>query len=310
MKRFALFLFSFFVLVAGASLSAQEKFTLKSAYPPGQYEMVMNTEMDTTIEMAGTKMPTTQTQTQYVTINAAEKSADGTQKVVMEFTRVAIKQKAGPMDMKYDSADPDADKSPMKVAGVVVGLKITILFDKDGKLVKYSGMDEFFKKLVDNPDYPKEFAEMLKGQMTDESMVQSFDLARTMMPATAVAVGETWKTEGSVEVPMLCKTKTNVENTFKEVKTESSRKIAVILSKSTIRSEEPKEMNMQGVKMTFTKVDINAETIALLDVESGLMKSSIAETDMAMEVKMEAGGQTMTQKLTGKGKTTVTVTPK
>jgi hypothetical protein len=69
-------------------------------------------------------------------------------------------------------------------------------------------------------------------------------------------------------------------------------------------------MNMQGVTVTFTKMDMNAETTALLDVESGLLLSSIAETDIAMDMKMEATGQTMTQKMTGKGKTVVTVSAK
>jgi hypothetical protein len=316
MKRFitlfALSAFAFSFFVAGASLSAQEKYTLKNAYLPGQYEMVLTTDMDMTMEMpGGAKMPMKQTQTQHITIDAAEKSADGTQKVVMEVTRFAMTQKMAFGEMKYDSADPDADKSPMKAAGVVVGMKITITFDKDGKPVKYSGIDDFFKKLTDNPDFPKQAAEMLKEQMTDENMGKSFDLSRDMMPTTAVAVGETWKTEGSAEIPMLGKTKTDVENTLKEVKTESGRKIAEILSKSIMRSEEPKKMDTMGVSMTVTKVDINVETTTLLDIESGLLKKSTAETNMAFEMSMDApDGQVLTQKISGKGKTTTTITPK
>jgi hypothetical protein len=267
--------------------------------------------MDTTLEMpGGVKMPSTQTQTQYLTIDAAAKNADGTQNVVMEITRIAMKTKAGMIDMKYDSADKDADKSPMKAVGVVVGMKTTILFDKDGKPIKYEGIDEFFKKLADNPDYPKQMAEMLKGQLTDENMGKNFDLARDMMPSAAVAVGETWKTEGSAEMPMLGRTKTNVENTLKEVKTEDGRKIAVIQSKSVMNSEEPKKIETMGVSMTFTKADINSETTTLLDIESGLVKSTTADMDMTMEMSSDAGGRVMTQKLSGKGKTTTTVTPK
>jgi hypothetical protein len=266
--------------------------------------------MDMTIDMAGNKIPSVQSQTQYITIDAASKNADGTQKVVMEVTRFAMTQKLPTGEMKFDSAAPDADKSPLKAAGVVVGMKITISIDKDGQAVKYEGADEFFKKLVDNPDYPKQIAEMLKEQMTDENLGKSFDLARDMMPTTPVAVGETWKTEGSADIPMLGRTKTNVENTLKEVKTENGRKIAVIVSKSTLRSEEPKKMDIMGVSMTVTKVDITGDTTTSLDAESGLTKSSIADTDMAMEMSVEAAGQVIAQKISGKGKTTVTITPK
>ena len=312
MKNFALSMpaFLLLILVAGQSLTAQEKYTLKSAYPPGQYEMVTNIEMDMTIEMSGAKMPMQQTQTQYATIDAAERSADGTQKVVMEFTRVTISSKASIANLKYDSADPDADKSPMKAAGVLVGMKFTMLLDKDGKTIKVEGLDEFFDKLMNNPDYPKQVAEMLRGQMTDESMTRSVDVAKDMMPKNPVAVGETWKTEGSSEVPMLGKVKTNLVNTLKEIKTEDSKKIAVILSKSTISSEELKEISMQGMKMTFTKADISADTTALVDLESGLLQKSTADMEIAMEISMDMNGRTMQQKVSGKGKTTVTVTPK
>ena len=319
MKNFALSLFarslfalSFLVLVAAQPLTAQEKFTLKSAYPPGKYEMVMTTEMDMTQEMSSSaRMPMQQTQKQYLTIDASERSADGTQKVVMEFTRIAMETKASMLNMKYDSADPNAANSPMKMMGVMVGLKLTMWYDKDNNVTKMEGMTEFIDKLMKDPDYPRQAAEMLKGQMTDESMVKSIDFAKEMMPKVPVAVGETWKTEGTSELPMLGKTKTNLENTLMEVKTENGRKVAVIVSKSTISSEEPKEMSVQpGMAMTITKMDVNGEITAVVDIESGLGISSITDMEMAIEMSMEVGDRTMAQKFSGKGKTTVTVTPK
>ena len=314
MKHFVLSLFVCLslLLVAGQSVMAQEKYTLKNAYPPGQYEMVMSTEMDMTIGMsAGAKVPMQQTQTQYITIDAAERSADGTQKIVMEFTRVAINQKASILNLKYDSADPNAANSPMKAAGVIVGLKLTILLDKDNHPIKYEGMSEFFDKLLENPDYPIQVAEMLRSQMTDESMTKSLDVAKEMMPKNPVAVGETWKTEGSSELPMLGKAKMNLENTLQEVKTESGRKIAVIESTSTISSEEAKETSLlPGMSMTFSAMDVSGKTTAFVDLESGLMQKSTADMDITMEISMDMNGRERTQKISGKGKTTMTVTPK
>lgn len=308
---FSVFAVLLLILAAGQSATAQEKYTLKNAYPPGQYELVMSSDMDMTVEMSGAKMPMKVKQTQYMMIDAAEKNADGTQKIVMEITRIVMSQKVSLMNIEYDSADPDSIKSPMKAAGVVVGLKVTTLLDKEGVPIKVEGMDEFFEKLANDPDYPKPVAEMLRKQMTDESMTQSLDMAREMVPKEPVAVGETWKTEGNSEIPMLGKAKTNLENTLKEIKTENGRKYAVIASKSLIHSEEPREMEvMPGTKMTFSSVDINGETTVLLDMESGFAKSSAIDMEIAMEMSMGLGDKTIKQKISGKNKTTVTVEPK
>ena len=81
----------------------------------------------------------------------------------------------------------------------------------------------------------------------------------------------------------------------------------LIIAHAKIRSEGTKEMEPAAdVKMTFKKADISTKTTVLLDIESGLMLSSTAE----MEMKMNLGDETMMQKMTGKGKTTITVTPK
>ena len=312
MKKFALSVLAmlFFVLAAGQSTTAQEKYTLKSAYPPGQYEMVMGIDMDMTIDMSGAKMPMQQKQTQYMAIDAAAKNADGTQKIVMELTRVVLDQKMSMANLKYDSADPDSDKSPMKAAGVIVGLKITTLFDKDGKPTKVEGMDEFFDKLLNNPEYPKPIAEMMKKKISNESMTKMMDFARDAMPKEPVAVGETWKTEGTSTLPILGEAKTNLENTLETVKTENGRKIAVIATKLLIQSDEPNEMEpVPGAKVTFTKMNITGNTTVLLDIESGLALSSTSDTEMAMELSTNVGDKTMEQKISGKGKTTMTMTP-
>jgi len=323
MKNFALSLLAFqlLVLVAGQSLMAQEKYTLKSGYPPGQYEKVSLVIMDMTSEASEMKIPVKMTQTRYITIDAAEKNADGTQKIVAEITREVMKtittMQGLEMEMEYDSAAPDADKSPMRSSGVLVGLKVTTLYDKDGNPIKSEGWDEFFKKLMADP-YFKNMAESSKAQVTDELgqiTAESMDnpllcVTRVIMPTAPVAVGETWKTEGTFGTPMQGgKFKTNVENTLKEIKTENGRKIAVIALKMTSRPEEPKKMIGAGSEQTmnFTKMDIRADSIASVDIESGLLLKSTSDTEMETEMEMDAASKI---KSSGKVKTTVTITPK
>ncbi|MCL2742846.1 MAG: DUF6263 family protein [Planctomycetaceae bacterium] len=310
MKKITLFLCFCVVSAFCLSASAQEKYTLKVQFPAGKYQNVIESDMDMSIGMAGqaAKMPMKQKQTQYMSLDVSPKVENGTQKIVMETTRIAMETKSAMMNMKYDSADPESAASPMKAAGAMVGMKLVLTF-KDGKVAKVEGIEEFFEKLANNPDYPKQTAEMLKKQFSNQAMTKNFDAQHEAMPSKPVAVGEEWKTESTTEIPMLGKVKAVLNNTLKEVKEENGKKIAVIISKASMKSTEPNEVETGGGKMTFTKVDIDTATTITLELETGLVPSTVADIKMEMEMKLEAAGQTMQQQMTGTGTTTSTLKP-
>jgi len=326
MKKFALssLAFLFLVLVAGQSLTAQEKYTLKSGYAPGKYEKVMENTIDSTGEAMGAKNAMTSTAKIFVTIDAAEKNADGTQQVTAGITRhVATLRITAPMAWvdEYDKSVPVPNNTPMPYPGkrrglgnVKAGLKITTVYDHDGNPIQSEGADEFFKKLpAVDPQFPKEEAEMHKARMTTEESGQVtvdsnfiYYGIHVKMPKAPVAVGETWTSEGSFELPTQGgQYKTKVEHTLSEVKTENGRKIAVIASKMTVNSKEPKPI--AGIPgMTITKVDVSADSIASMDIESGMILKNTSDT--VFVVDSEIGGTK--SKASGKIKTTVTLTPK
>ncbi|MCL2623969.1 MAG: DUF6263 family protein [Planctomycetaceae bacterium] len=325
MKKLAFSLLTslFLVLVAGQSLTAQEKYTLKSGYASGKYEKVMENTIDSTGEAMGAKNAITSTTKIFVAIDAAEKSADGTQKVTAGITRHAAKLTiTAPMAWvdEYDKSVPVPNNMPMPYPGkrrglgnVMAGLKITTVYDQDGNPIKSEGADEFFNKLpVVDPQFPKEEAEMHKARMTHESGQITVDSnfiyygVHVKMPKAPVAVGETWTSEGSFELPTMGgQYKTNVEHTLTEVKTENGRKIAVITSKMAVNSKEPKPV--AGIPgMTITKVDVSADSIAAMDIESGMILKNT--DDMVFE--MEGAAQGIIMKGSGKIKSTVTTTPK
>ncbi|MCL2623388.1 MAG: hypothetical protein FWD31_06950 [Planctomycetaceae bacterium] len=311
--------FLFLVLVAGQSLTAQEKYTLKSGYAPGKYEKVIEDIYDETVELRGGKFTGRHTNKIYVTIDAAEKNADGTQKVVMEVTRTVATSEAGGVSVKYDSAsgdagDPDAAMMTANV-NMLVGLKITTLYDQDGNPIKHEGGEEFYKKLLADPRFPKQGVEYSIGALRDESgqiTAKAVDMvsvgvacAWDIMPKTPVAVGETWKTEGFLKFGIADRVKANVENTLTEVKTENGKKIAVIASIIAGGFKEPKPIIGQP-GATFANVGFSADSVATVDIESGLMIKSTTDADMEWELR-DRGINT---KRTGKKKTTVTQTPK
>lgn len=308
MKKIVLSVFVLCFFVAVASLSAQEKYTLKNQYPEGRYQMVVESDMDMVMEMSGQKMPTKQLMTQYQTLIAEKKQADGTQKVSMETTRILMNQKMMGMDMKFDSDDKDADKSPLKAVSVMVGLKITMIFDKDGKITKVDGIDEFTEKLSNDPNYPKQVLELMKKQVNNETMTKMFNAQREAMPTKPVAVGDTWQSAGSADIPMVGKADTKLDNSLEEVKEVDGKKIAVIRSEAKIESEEKQEMDMGIAKMDLTKMKTNTISTMEMELETGLVARTVADLEMEMDAQMNAGDQKMEMKMTGKGKTTTTVT--
>jgi len=314
MKKFAhslftqpLLAFLFLVLVAGQSLTAQEKYTLKNGYAPGKYEKVMEINLD---GIAGGSVPLKDTHIRYLTIDASENNADGTQKIVAKFTRETLKS-TKPIVRNYDSGYHDADNNtPIKQppgAVIIVGLKITTLYDQDGNPIKSEGADEFFQKLmaVSNTQEADMFVKTLmtdeSGQITADRSLR-FNGIRLKMPNVPVAVGETWKTEVMMDNMSMGKVKVNVENTLTEIKTENGRKIAVISMKVAHHSDEPMTI-VASIGYTITQVVIRADAIATVDIESGLVLKIATDADIEFE---NNGGN----KSTYKAKTTVTTTPK
>ena len=301
-------LFLLFAFTASGLRAEEKKFTLKNRYPQGKYDMVMNMDMDMTIEMAGRKMPMKQKMGQYMDIDAGMLESDGSQKIVMEITRVVMEQKISLANLKYDSADEMTHNSPLKAVGAMLGLRLTLTFDGDGKIVKVEGLDEFWDNLAKNPDYPLQAAEMLKKQMTSESMTKNFDSHRETMPPGPVAVGENWKSTGTAEMPMIGKLETELDNTLKVVKLVDGVECAEIVSKIKMDTKEPGEIEMGSAKTEYKNVSMENESTMLMEVETGLVISNVSDMKMEMEMETEVGDRTIEQKMAGTGRTTVTIT--
>ena len=308
MKKIIILLLLFFVFVASGIQAEEKKFTLKNQYPQGTYEMVMNMDMDMIIEMMGQKMPMKQKMGQYCDIDAGPVDGDGFQKVVMKVTRIVMEQKVSLANLKYDSADEATHNSPLKAMGVMLGLRLTMTFDRDGKIVKVEGLDEFWNELAKNPDYPPQAAELLKKQMTNESMTKNFDSHREAMPSGPVAVGDRWKSTGSAEMPMIGKLETELDNTLRIVKLVEGVECAEIVSKIKMDTKEPGEIEMGQAKMEYKNVSMENESTMLMEIGTGLVISHVSDMKMEMEMETQVGDRTMEQKMTGTGKTTMTIT--
>lgn len=299
---------SLLVATAAAQEKAQEKYTLKNRYPEGRYEMAVESTMDMVMEMFGQKIPMTQVQKQEFHIVASpKKAADDSQTVTMELKRMVSKQQSMGTSMEYDSGDESKQSEPLKVLGAMIGMTLTLTLDKEGKIVKVDGLDELWARLERAPGYSKQILEVLKKQMTEDTLTAGFDAQRNVMPPRAVAVGEQWKSSGSSVVPMLGKVETETDNTLQSVDTVDGAEVARIVSKSRIESSESSKIDMGIVKMDVKKSTIEMESDYRMETKTGLVVSTVSLTQMEMETEVGSGDRKMEQKMTSNGKTTMTV---
>ncbi|MDR2116166.1 MAG: DUF6263 family protein [Planctomycetaceae bacterium] len=296
------FLFSF----AAFDIPAQEKYTLRNRYPQGIYEMKTEMDMNMKVKHEDQIIPNHTVQTQYQEIVADAVEPDGSQRVHNEMKRILLKQTINGREIVFDSADEKSKNSPLRMLGVMVGLKTTMNFDKDGKVTEIEGLDEFLEK--NSQTFPKQAYELLKKTLNKQALTKTFDILREVMPQQPVAIGEQWKSENFAEIPLIGKVKTTQTNTLKEIQNVDGKELAVIVSQSSIKSDTPQELNMPVAKMTLKSTDIDSENTIQMELKTGLVVSNITQIKMNIAIESTVNNKIIQQNMTGEGKTTMTIT--
>lgn len=300
------FVFTFiFLFLASAGVSAQEKYSLKICYPEGTYLLTQKTNMDMTIhtetEKTSMDMPMKQKQTQMIKITAGPVEADGTRKVTMEFIRVIVEAKmAGPtmelagtaadmkmtdVTMKYDSADDSEENaaSPLSQIGMIVGMKLTMTYDGDGKITRVEGLDEFFDQIAKKAGLAgKALVKTMKKSMKSESFTKTLDMGREMQPPAPVAVGDSWQTETDSEIPMVGKTHVQMDNTLVSVETVDGVEIATIHSVGTLTAVGGETIKMGQMETEISGMKIEMDSLHRMEVKTGLVVSNTAQVKQSM----------------------------
>ncbi|MDR0520295.1 MAG: DUF6263 family protein [Planctomycetaceae bacterium] len=308
---FAILLNLFVSVLSGCNFPAGEKYTIKMAFPAGQYDMLQKTESSGSV--------VSMSQTFYKTLTVDKPAENGTQKITLSISRLTTtvtepesykKGESHKMVTKvFDTDAPDTDTWPMKMQGAFVGAKVSLETDAQGKLGNVQGAAEFIESVKNNPKYSKHAALItfdLQRQLSEEVLTNPFEQIRSLLPASPVAVGEKWKTEIEIDVPMLMKQKLESENRFKKIKTENGRKIAVITAKSVLHSDKPQQV---APKNRLESMDFSAERVTEIDLGSGLILSSVLNIVTKATNTMDFGSQTTTQTGAMKIKVSLTLRP-
>ncbi|MDO4550042.1 MAG: DUF6263 family protein [Planctomycetia bacterium] len=290
MKKFLIVMAAVFSLgLLISELSAAEKYSLKTRFPEGKYTLLLEMDMKTAAisqeEDVEPQIMVQQKQIQTIKIVADPIKEDGTQKVAMKFARVQVETDTIMGKMKYDSDDKESKNSPLNTVGIMVGLEFMTYFDKDGNITKIEGVDEFFDKLIENAKVQeKPLLEMFKKEMSAERMAKNMNIVGEYLPKTPVEVGESWENEQESELPLIGEMEMQINSTLKSVEKENGEDVATILSKTEMSLKEPKDLDVQGMGVTFSKMDVKSDVTTKIEVKTGLMLSSITKMEQIMQI--------------------------
>lgn len=186
------FLAALFVAVLAGSALTQEKFELKGQLPPGKYLLVLEAQTERSAG-GGQGLKSTLRVEMDVQANPPDKAG---QEIVVSVHR--IKEDSRPESGEAETFDSEADDSPDPTgAKACIGKKLAFTFDKAGKLVKTSGIEDLMAVLQKTPgnaelgaDRVKKKAELLAGDL------QGF-LERTVfsLAGRSIIKGDAWNGE-------------------------------------------------------------------------------------------------------------------
>ncbi len=266
------------ILFASSGVFAQQKYSLQNDYPEGQYTMQTETVMKMTMQMGGQIAPSEQKQVYLFDVTAHAKQPDGSRQLTLELTRIQMAIKTSGREILFDSNDEEDAVPSLKVLRLMLGMKQTLTRSPEGKIVKIEGMEEHWQKLLEAAKpADKTVIENLKRTTKADTFSKNFERYQEVLPPQPVALGEIWKSASVSEVPMLGPVNVQAENVLQSVEKLDGVETAFVQSKVKTESQEPKTVEMGGIKMQFKNLKIDTDTTINLEIPTGLLTSALSK---------------------------------
>ncbi len=183
-------------LALGLSLPlfAQDKFDVNWKFEKDKtFYQEMTTTTNQTMKVQGMDVTQKQAQTLFFSFTPKEQDKDANWKIVQKIEGIKMSIDLAGNPISYDSTNPGAANNALaEFFKSLVGTEFTLTVDKNLKVTKVDGRDEFLKKLGASNT---QMEPLLKQILSDEAMKQMADPTFGLLPAKSVAKGETWTRE-------------------------------------------------------------------------------------------------------------------
>lgn len=269
---------------------------------PFYQEMTTRTTQD--MKVMGMDVKQQQEQTFYFSWTFKDEDKDKNMTVVQRIEGVKLTINIAGNPITFDSTNPTSSSTALaEFFKALVGSEFKLTLDKDFKVTKVEGRDEFLKKLT---QANQQMEPLLKRILSEEALKQMADPTFGLLPPKAVAKGETWKRESKLSLGPIGGYKSNLTYTFDGLD-DKNKDLAKIKIATDLTYEPPTEggdqlpFKIKDAKLTSK----NAKGDVTFDVKKGRMEKSNQSLELEGELNIEIGGMTNKVELKQKQETTV-----
>lgn len=279
------------IVFSAFSLNYGKKIDLKLNLQKGDKFYVLTvSEQDITQSMMGQEIKIAQTIRMGSDYDVVDVLKNGDFNIKVTYQRIAYRQDSQYASVDYDSDKPDAEVSEQaKAFAALKGISFSFICDEKGNVSNVTGTDEMLDKII--ASYGSELTESkkeavkksLEMQFGDEALKSTLSSLMNIYPEKPVKTGSSWSRmiELNVGMPIV------LDNTWKLNSVKKGQAFVSINTVITANSAaEP--MEIQGMTMKY-ELKGSQEGELIIDIETGLTKSSIMNQKLSGKMLMSGG---------------------
>jgi hypothetical protein len=269
---------------------------------PFYQEMTTKTTQD--MKVFGMDVNQKQEQTFYFSWTLKDEDKDKNMVVAQKIEGVKLTIQIAGNPITFDSTNPTTSNNALaEFFKALVGSEFKLTLDKDFKVTKVEGREDFLKKLT---SANQQMEPLLKKILSEEAMKQMADPTFGLLPPQAVAKGESWTKESKLNLGPIGGYKSTLKYTY-DGQDAKNKDLAKIKVDTTLTYDAPTDAG-EGLPFKIKDAKLtskNAKGEVEFDVKKGRMEKSNQSLQLEGELNIEIGGMTTKVELKQTQDTTV-----
>jgi hypothetical protein len=249
----------------------------------------MTTDTTQTMTVLGQNITQVQKVTHFLSFTPVAKDKAGNWTVKQKINGLKMEIEIGGNKIPFDSTKGEVQANPLSdFFKSLVGSEFMLTIDKDMKISKIKGRDEFIKKLVKENEGMEPF---LKTILSDEALKQMSDPAFTGIPNKAVKKGDTWEKNTTLSMGPIGAFDMNYKFTYVGSLDKKLQKIEV---DSILNYIPPGPNAAEALPFKILKADLiskESKGNILFDIDKSRVDSSTMTLRLTGTLSIEIGGQ-------------------
>ena len=288
----------FVVAALAVNVRAQDTVDLKWKFEKGKtFYQEMTTDTNQKMTVMGMEINQKQKQTFYFSWEPLEEK-DGTWKIKQKIIGLKMDIQIGGTPINYDSTKDATGVNPLSdFFKNLVGAEFTLTIDKDMKVTKVEGRDEFLKKLSGSN---QQMEPLLKQILSDDALKQMADPAFAIVPGKPVKKGDSWERTSKLNMGPIGMYDTTYKYTF-EGPDAKDKNLAAIKVATELKYSPPGAGAGTGLPFKILSADLKSKDgtgTAQFDTQKGRLVSLNLGLKLEGKLTIDIGGMNSEVQLT------------